>query len=117
DVLIVAINSDTGVRRLKGPQRPVIGESDRAAMLASLACVDHVLIFDEETPHRLLDCLRPDVLIKGGTTDEVVGREVVEAYGGRVCTTQAVHASSTTEIVESIQKEKRLPDKNEAVNA
>jgi rfaE bifunctional protein nucleotidyltransferase chain/domain len=116
DILIVAINSDAGVRRLKGPQRPVIAESDRAAMLASLACVDHVLIFDEDTPHRLLDCLRPDILVKGGTTQEVIGREVVEAYGGRVCTTRAVAASSTTEIVEGIQK-KSLSAKNEAANA
>jgi bifunctional ADP-heptose synthase (sugar kinase/adenylyltransferase) len=56
-------------------------------------------------------------LVKGGTTDEVIGHEVVEAYGGRVCTTPAVYAASTTAIVESIQKEQRLPDKNEAVNA
>ncbi|MEX0818038.1 MAG: bifunctional heptose 7-phosphate kinase/heptose 1-phosphate adenyltransferase [Pirellulaceae bacterium] len=99
DVLIVAINSDAGVRRLKGPQRPVIGQSDRAAILASLACVDHVLIFDEPTPHRLLDGLRPDVLVKGGTTREVVGRELVEAYGGRVCTTPAAAGTSTTDII------------------
>ena len=117
DVLMVAVNSDVGVRRLKGPDRPVIGERDRAALLAALACVDHVVIFDDDTPHELLRQLRPDVLVKGGTTDEVIGREVVEAYGGRVCTTPAIHAGSTTEIVESIQKEKCLPDKNEAINA
>jgi len=102
DVLIVAVNSDAGVRRLKGPRRPVIGESDRAAMLASLACVDHVLIFDEETPHQLLDCLRPDILVKGGTTDEVIGREVVEAYGGHVCRTCSIDGPSTTRIVAEI---------------
>ncbi len=99
DVLIVAVNSDAGVRRLKGPDRPVIGERDRAAMLASLACVDHVLIFDDDTPHELLRQLRPDVLVKGGTTAEVIGREVVEAYGGRVCTTAAAVGTSTTDLI------------------
>ena len=117
DVLIVAINGDAGVRRLKGPSRPVIGQSDRASMLASLACVDHVLIFDELAPHQLLDCLRPDVLVKGGTTTDVVGREVVEAYGGKVCTTAAIGASSTTQIVENIRQESELREKSRAVNA
>ena len=105
DVLIVAINSDAGVRRLKGSQRPVIGQADRAAMLASLACVDYVLIFDDETPHGVLDSLRPDVLVKGGTTQEVIGREVVEAYGGTVRTTQAFTDISTTEIISEIVRQ------------
>lgn len=104
DVLIVAINGDAGVRRLKGPGRPVISQSDRAAMLAALACVDHVLIFDEDTPHALLRAIRPDVLVKGGTTMNVVGREVVEAYGGRVCVAANVPNISTTEIVETIRE-------------
>ena len=101
DILIVAINSDASVRRLKGPQRPVINQTDRAAMLAALSCVHYVLVFDEETPHRVLEAVRPDVLVKGGTyaADEVVGREIVEAYGGRVCVTGVIPGVSTTNIV------------------
>ena len=116
DVLIVAINSDARVQRLKGPQRPVISDSDRAGMLASLACVDYVLIFDDETPHHLLDNLRPDVLVKGGTTSEVVGREVVEAYGGSVCMTDAVGAKSTTLILDSITQANQLSERSRTVN-
>ena len=74
DVLIVGVNSDASVRRLKGPSRPVIGETDRAAMLAALACVRYVVVFDEDTPHRLLEAIRPDVLVKGGTYTPERGR-------------------------------------------
>ena len=86
DVLIVAVNSDASVRRLKGSDRPVIREADRAAMLAALACVSYVLIFEEDTPREMLRRLRPDVLVKGGTytPDEVVGKKFVEGYGGCV---------------------------------
>jgi D-beta-D-heptose 7-phosphate kinase/D-beta-D-heptose 1-phosphate adenosyltransferase len=102
--LIVAVNSDASVRRLKGPTRPVIREADRAAMLAALAAVDYVLVFDEDTPHNFLHRLKPDVLVKGGTytPDQVVGHEVVEAYGGRVCVTGMVDGISTTKIVNSV---------------
>lgn len=105
DVLFVALNSDRSVQQLKGPQRPIVHEADRAAMLASLGCVDHVLIFDTETPHALLAAIRPDVLVKGGDyrPEEVVGHEVVEAYGGRVQVTGIVPDVSTTSIVESVQ--------------
>ncbi len=104
DVLVVGVNSDASVRRLKGPSRPVIGESDRAALLAALACVDGVVVFDDDTPHRMLEQLRPDVLVKGGTyaTHEVVGREVVEAYGGEIRVTGVVDGISTTKIVDSL---------------
>jgi D-beta-D-heptose 7-phosphate kinase / D-beta-D-heptose 1-phosphate adenosyltransferase len=100
DVLIVAVNSDASVRRLKGPTRPVMEQEQRALLVAALACVDHVLIFDDDTPHALLEQLSPDVLAKGGTYDatEVVGREVVEAYGGRVCVTSKTDGISTTRI-------------------
>ncbi|MBC8356993.1 MAG: bifunctional heptose 7-phosphate kinase/heptose 1-phosphate adenyltransferase [Planctomycetes bacterium] len=117
DVLIVAINNDAGTTRLKGSSRPVISESDRAVMLASLACVDHVLIFGEETPHHLLECLRPDVLVKGGTTSEVVGREVVEAYGGRVCTTEGSTKTSTTQIVSEIRETSGITEKIQPLTA
>jgi D-beta-D-heptose 7-phosphate kinase/D-beta-D-heptose 1-phosphate adenosyltransferase len=104
DVLVVGVNSDASVRSLKGPGRPVISESDRAAMLAALACVDAVVVFDDATPHRLLEALRPNVLVKGGTyaPHEVVGREVVEAYGGEIRVTSVVDGISTTRIVESL---------------
>ncbi|NQV24726.1 MAG: D-glycero-beta-D-manno-heptose 1-phosphate adenylyltransferase [Rhodopirellula sp.] len=106
DVLIVAINSDTSVRQLKGPDRPVISEHERAAMLGALACVDHVLIFDDETPHHLLNAIRPDVLVKGGAyaLDEVVGHEIVEAYGGKVAVTAHVAGLSTTSLVSTIRE-------------
>ena len=97
DRLVVAVNSDTCVKRLKGANRPVITEHDRAAMLAALACVDYVVVFEEDTPQPLLTTLRPDVLVKGGTytLDEVVGHEIVEAYGGQVVVTGVVAGVST----------------------
>ena len=100
--LIVAINSDASVRRVKGPTRPVIGQLERAGMLAALECVDYVTIFDEETPMELLQLLRPDVLVKGGTTPVVVGKELVESYGGKVTTMDLVAGLSTTEIINRI---------------
>ena len=100
--LIVAINSDDSVRRLKGPPRPVIGQDERAEMLGSLECVDYVTIFDEDTPHALLGLLRPDILVKGGTTPVIVGREVVEAHGGKVMSMDMVEGLSTTAIIDRI---------------
>ncbi|HUS91745.1 MAG TPA: D-glycero-beta-D-manno-heptose 1-phosphate adenylyltransferase [Phycisphaerae bacterium] len=100
--LIVAINSDGSVRRLKGPSRPIIGAEERADMLGSLECVDYVTIFDEDTPIALLELLRPDVLAKGGTTAQVVGRELVEGYGGTVLTLDEISGLSTTQIIERI---------------
>ena len=103
-VLVVGVNSDQSVRKLKGATRPVIKEHDRAALLAALACVDHVLVFDEDTPEDILRALRPDVLVKGGTyaPDQVVGHEIVSAYGGRVCVTGMVDGVSTTRILDSL---------------
>jgi D-beta-D-heptose 7-phosphate kinase/D-beta-D-heptose 1-phosphate adenosyltransferase len=104
DVLFVGVNSDEVIRRLKGKQRPIISQHDRMAVLAALACVDHVILFHEETPHELLRAIRPDVLVKGGTyaPDQVVGREVVEAYGGAVRVTPIVDGLSTSHIVETV---------------
>ena len=104
DVLIVAINSDTSVTRLKGPERPIIRERDRAAMLAALSCVDRVLVFEEDAPHRVLERLRPDILVKGGTTKTVVGKEVVARYGGAVRILDGVPDASTTSIVNRIRE-------------
>ena len=100
--LVVAINSDESVARLKGPGRPVIGENERAEMLAALECVDYVTVFNEDTPEPLLEWLKPDVLAKGGTTSVVVGQEIVEGYGGRVLTLDLVVGLSTTDIIDRI---------------
>jgi len=100
--LIVAINSDESVRRLKGPSRPVIAQDERAEMLAALECVDYVTIFDEETPIPLLELLRPEVLAKGGATPVVVGQDVVEGYGGKVLKLSKVEGLSTTDIIDRI---------------
>lgn len=101
DLLVVAINSDASVCRLKGPMRPIVGERDRAALLAALGCVDHVLVFDDPTPHALLRSIRPDVLVKGGDyrVEQVVGREIVWEYGGQVRVVANVPGVSTTSIL------------------
>lgn len=102
DCLIVAVNSDMSVRQLKGPTRPIVPEHERVQILAGLACVDYVVVFDEATPHRLLQAIRPDVLAKGGTTAEIVGRQLVELYGGRVQHVETVDQLSTSQRVDSI---------------
>lgn len=100
--LIVGINSDTSVRRLKGDRRPIIPATERAEMLAALECVDYVTIFEEDTPMELLEALRPTVLVKGGTTPEIVGKDFVEGYGGEVKRLQLVEGLSTTETINKI---------------
>jgi D-beta-D-heptose 7-phosphate kinase/D-beta-D-heptose 1-phosphate adenosyltransferase len=101
DALIVAINSDASVRKLKGPTRPVNSEVDRARVLSALECVDAVVIFGEETPLELIQALQPDVLIKGGdyTRESVVGADVVEARGGKVVLVPLVAGKSTTAVL------------------
>lgn len=101
DRLIVAINSDASVRRLKGPQRPILPETERAALLAALDAVDAVTIFDEETPCELLAVLLPDVLVKGADWSHwIAGREIVEAAGGTVQALPLEPDFSTTDIVQ-----------------
>ena len=102
DILIVAVNSDSSVRRLKGAGRPIIHEDQRAGLITALSFVDYVVIFDSETPLELIRQLRPDVVVKGGTTSHIVGCEVVEQYGGRVHFTSAVPETSTTRILQQI---------------
>jgi D-glycero-beta-D-manno-heptose 1-phosphate adenylyltransferase len=106
DVLVVAINSDPSVRRLKGSGRPVIPQQERAEILAALAAVDAVVIFDEPTPQQLIARLLPDVLVKGGDwgPGEVVGRAEVEAAGGRVVSIPLEPGYSTTAILERLRK-------------
>jgi rfaE bifunctional protein nucleotidyltransferase chain/domain len=105
DALIVGINSDRSVRANKGPDRPVNPEAERAEVVAALASVDAVVIFDEDTPHRVITCLQPDVLVKGADwpADQIVGRDVVEARGGRVVRTTIEEGHSTTSILERIR--------------
>ncbi len=103
DCLIVALNSDDSTRRLKGPTRPVISQSQRAMMLAALECVDHAIVFEEDTPLALLQRLQPHILVKGGTTAAIVGREFVESYGGEVRLLSEVPNVSTTRIVTQIR--------------
>lgn len=97
DKLIVGLNSDASVRRLKGPDRPINGEADRAYLLASLAAVDYVTIFSEDTPYELLSHVRPDVLVKGGDyrLEDVVGRE----FAGEVRLIDFVDGYSTTQLI------------------
>ena len=106
DVLVVGVNTDESTRRLgKGADRPLVLESDRAFVLASLECVDYVCLFDDDTPASLIDALAPDVLVKGGDydLDGVVGRDSVEAHGGRVELIPFVEGYSTTDLVHRIR--------------
>ncbi len=105
DALIVGVNSDRSVRAVKGSGRPIVPEGERAEILAALACVDGVVIFDEATPHGLIAALGPDVLVKGAdwAADAIVGRDVVEARGGRVVRIPIEAGHSTSAIVERIR--------------
>ena len=106
DVLIVGINGDRSVRGLKGAGRPVLPELERAEILAALECVEAVVIFDESTPRELIARLLPDVLVKGGDwpSDQIVGREEVEAAGGRVVLVPVVPRYSTTALLRKIRE-------------
>jgi D-beta-D-heptose 7-phosphate kinase/D-beta-D-heptose 1-phosphate adenosyltransferase len=101
DRLIVGLNSDDSVRRLKGPLRPIVGESERAQVLAALSAVDAVVVFHEDNPLRLIEAIRPDVLVKGGdyTEDSIVGASEVRAWGGRVELIPLAGGISTTRLI------------------
>lgn len=104
DVLVVGVNTDDSVHRLKGPGRPIVSQDDRARIVSSLAAVDYVCLFEEDTPLKIITSLVPDVLVKGADwkVDEVVGRDVVEDAGGTVVTIEFVPMKSTTEIIRTI---------------
>lgn len=104
DVLVVAINSDESVRRLKGPGRPILPAEERAEILSALAVVDYVTVFEELDPGRVIAALEPDVLVKGGDwgPDQIVGRGIVQAKGGRVISLPFVPGSSTSGIIQRI---------------
>lgn len=105
DALIVAVNSDASVRAIKGPSRPINPEDERAELVAALACVDAVVIFDEETPARIVETIAPDVLVKGAdwAADAIVGREAVERRGGRVERVKVEQGHSTSSIIAKVR--------------
>lgn len=104
DVFVIGVNSDASVKRLKGPSRPVNSEQDRMEILSALGFVDYVVLFDEDTPYELIKKIQPDILVKGGdyTVDKVVGKDIVEARGGRVELIPFVDGKSTTSIINKI---------------
>jgi len=106
DALIVGLNSDRSVRSNKGPQRPITPESERAEILVALECVDAVAIFDDDTPAEIIQRVQPDVLVKGADwgPDNIVGRDTVEARGGRVVRTPLLEGYSTTELLRRVRK-------------
>lgn len=109
DILIVAVNSDLSVKSIKGDKRPIVSQSERAEVVSALEMVDYVTMFDEDTPYNIIKKLQPDVLIKGGdwTIDKIVGRDIVEARGGKVIAIPFIKGASTTGIVERILEKYR----------
>ena len=105
EALIVAVNSDRSVRANKGPERPINMEQERAELLLALGCVDAVTIFDEETPHAVISHIQPDILVKGADwgPDNIIGRDVVEARGGRVVRVDLAPGYSTTELIRRVR--------------
>jgi len=106
DVLIVAVNSDSSVRKLKGKNRPINNQAERTNIVASLGCVDYVTVFKELTPYRMIKNLEPDYLIKGGDwkKEDIIGKDVVESYGGRVRVIPFIKNYSTTDLIRKIIK-------------
>ncbi|MBN2705492.1 MAG: D-glycero-beta-D-manno-heptose 1-phosphate adenylyltransferase [Deltaproteobacteria bacterium] len=104
DLLVVGLNSDASIRRLKGEKRPIMPERARAELLLALKAVDYVIIFAEDDPYALIECLRPEVLVKGGdwALDQIIGADLVRERGGEVCSLPLVEDFSTTSIIEKI---------------
>ncbi len=104
DILIVGVNSDKSIKRLKGEKRPIICEEDRIEMLANLDFIDYLIIFDEDTPYELIELIQPDLLVKGGdyNIEDVIGKDIVEKKGGKVVLVPLVEGFSTTNIVEKV---------------
>jgi rfaE bifunctional protein nucleotidyltransferase chain/domain len=106
DLLIVAVNSDASVRGIKGEKRPINSDAERMETLAALESVDYVVLFNEPDPHRIIAELQPDVLVKGGDwpVEKIIGRDIVEARGGKVVSVGYIEGASTTGIIEKIVK-------------
>jgi len=107
DVLIVGLNSDASVHRIKGPSRPIQSQADRAAILLALKAVDYVVLFSEDTPEKLISIVRPDVLVKGADykLSEIVGAKLVQSYGGKVKRVRLMSGRSTTNMIRSLGAE------------
>jgi len=105
-ILVVGLNSDSSVRKIKGPSRPINSQLQRAHVLAALACIDYVTIFDEETPYQLIKAIKPDVLIKGADWKDkkVVGGDIVKFYGGKIELIRYIPKMSTTSIIKRASK-------------
>lgn len=112
DALILALNSDSSVRSIKGPMRPIVPESERAEVVGALDSVDYVTVFDELTPLELIEFLRPDVIVKGGDWAEkdIVGAETVRKWGGRVAIMPEIEGASTTNIIDKVLQVYRSAD-------
>ncbi len=108
DFLIIGVNSDDSVKRLKGPTRPIQNQQDRAEILKSLKSVDETVIFREDTPQNLIEQIKPDILVKGGdwSVDQIVGGHFVQSYGGQVCSLTFIDGKSTTKIIEKANLKK-----------
>jgi len=106
DILVVGVNSDRSVKRIKGKNRPIIDEKNRLSVIAALESVDYVVLFNEDTPLNLIKALRPDILVKGADWDkkDIVGGDFVSSYGGRVMNIKLSKGYSTTEIIRKIAK-------------
>jgi len=106
DILIIGLNTDASVRRIKGSNRPINRQADRAGVLAALACVDYIIYFSEETPERLIRQVRPDVLVKGADykLSEIVGADFVQSYGGRVRRVGLLKGRSTSRIIAGVSR-------------
>ena len=107
DILVLALNSDSSVKKIKGEKRPLVPQEDRAEIMAALEFIDFVTIFDETTPLELINLLKPDVLIKGGdwAEDKVVGRDEIKKWGGKLTLIPEINGKSTTSIVDKIRRE------------
>jgi rfaE bifunctional protein nucleotidyltransferase chain/domain len=108
DILIVGLNTDASIRRIKGENRPINNQEDRAYVLSALKAVDYVILFDEDTPKKIISQIMPDVLVKGGDykIEDIVGADIVTNNGGKVVTIPFVNGYSTTHIIQSIEQTK-----------
>lgn len=105
DILVIGVNSDVSVSKLKGPSRPILSQDERLIQLAMLSVVDHVILFKEDTPKQVIEALQPDILVKGGDyqVEEVVGKEIVEQSGGKVVILPFLDGYSTSQLVKKIK--------------
>lgn len=106
DVLILGLNSDSSIKRIKGDKRPILSETERATLLSYLEMVDYISIFTEDTPYNLINHIKPHILVKGGdwSVENIVGKDIVEKYGGKVVNIPYIEGKSTTSIIERILK-------------